>query len=332
MLADRSGLTEPEVLDLVAAGDAEAVGPCAGRPALVVRLDGATGALPAATAALPCVVVGVGVPGDTTAGCDVLVTDVADPPAPWVQARVADVVDAAEASPAAAVALAQLLRLGPGLDLHGALVAESLTYGLLQSGSMYRAWLAHRRPREHVASARPVLVERDGSQLVITLNRPEVRNAFDVAMRDSLVEALRFVAADPTITAVDWRGAGDNFCSGGDLSEFGTVPDPVTGHLVRMSRSAGVALAAVADRVTARLHGACVGAGIELPALAHRVLAAPGTTFRLPEVTFGLVPGAGGTATIPRRIGWPRTVWLGLTGAVLDVQTALAWGLVDAID
>src|SRR5947207_14297869 len=121
MLADRSGLTEPEVLDLVAGGDAEAVGPFADRPALVVRLDGDTGALPAATAALPCVVVGVVVPGDTTAGCDVLVIDVADPPAPWVQVRVADVVDAAEASPAAAVALAQLLRLGPGLDLHGAL-------------------------------------------------------------------------------------------------------------------------------------------------------------------------------------------------------------------
>jgi hypothetical protein len=329
MLADRSALTEPEVLDLVAGGDAEAVGPFADQPALVVRLDGATGALPAATAALPCVVVGVGVPGDTTAGCDVLVTDIPDPPAPWVHAPAAAVVDAAEASPAAAVALAQLLRLGPGLDLHSALVAESLTYGLLQSGPMYRAWLAGRRPRQHVASPHPVLVERDGSRVTVTLNRPEVRNAFDVAMRDGLVEALRFVAADPSITAVDWRGAGENFCSGGDLSEFGTVPDPVTGHLVRMSRSAGVALAAVADRVTAHLHGACVGAGIELPALARRVLAAPGTTFRLPEVTFGLVPGAGGTATIPRRIGWPRTAWLGLTGAVLDLDTALAWRLVD---
>jgi hypothetical protein len=332
MLADRSDLTEPDVLDLVAGGDAEAVGPFAGRPALVVRLDGATGALPAATAALPCVVVGVGVPGDVTAGCDVLVTDVTDPPAPWVQAGAADVIDAADASPAAAVALAQLLRLGPGLDMHGALVAESLTYGLLQSGSMYREWLASRRVRPHVDSPAPVLVDRDGARLRITLNRPEVRNAFDVATRDRLVEALRLVAADGSISAVEWRGAGDNFCSGGDLSEFGTVPDPVTGHLVRMSRSAAVALGEVADRVTAYLHGACVGAGIELPALAHRVIAAPGTTFRLPEVTFGLVPGAGGTATLPRRIGWPRTAWLGLTGAVLDVETAARWRLVDAIE
>src|SRR5437762_999822 len=123
MLADRSGLTEPEGLDLVAGGDGEAVGPFADLPAPVVRLAGA------------------------------------------------------------AVALPQLLRLGPALDLHGALVAESLTYGLLQSGSMYRSWLARHRPRQHVASARPVLVERDGARLVITLNRPDVRNAFDVAMR-----------------------------------------------------------------------------------------------------------------------------------------------------
>jgi len=332
MRADRSVLTEPEVLDLVAGSDVEAVGPFAGRPALVVRLDGATGALPAATAMLPCVVIGVGVPGDATAGCDVLVTAVDDPPAPWVHADAGAAVAAAEASPAAAVALAQLLRLGPRLDLHGALVAESLTYGLLQSGPMYREWLAGRRPRQHVVSRRPVIVERDGEWVRIILNRPEVRNAFDVAMRDALVEALRFVANDASITAVDWRGAGENFCSGGDLAEFGTVPDPVTGHLVRMSRSPGVALAAVADRVTAHLHGACVGAGIELPALAHRVVAAPGTTFRLPEVTFGLVPGAGGTASLPRRIGWPRTAWLALTGAVLDVDTAVAWGLVDAVE
>ncbi|HKA02960.1 MAG TPA: enoyl-CoA hydratase/isomerase family protein [Acidimicrobiales bacterium] len=332
MLADRTGLTEPEVLDLVAGGDAEAVGPFADRPALVVRLDGATGALPAATAALPCVVIGLGEPGDVTDGCDVLVTDAAEPPAPWVQGRAVDVLEAAEAAAAAAVALAQLLRLGPELDLHGALVAESLTYGLLQSGSTYRHWLATRRIRPHVDSPAPVLVDRDGPTLSITLNRPEVRNAFDVAMRDGLVEALRLVAADGSITEVEWRGAGENFCSGGDLSEFGTVPDPVTGHLVRMSRSAAVALAAVAERVTVHLHGACVGAGIELPALARRVVAAPGTTFRLPEVTFGLVPGAGGTATLPRRIGWPRTAWLGLTGAVLDVETALRWGLVDAIE
>jgi hypothetical protein len=332
MPADQRALTEAEIFDLVAGGDPEAVGPFAGHPALLVALDGATGALPAVTTVLPCVVIGVGVPGDATEGCDVLLTSVDDPPAPWVCAPASTVVAAAEASPAAAVALAQLLRLGPGLDVHGALVAESLTYGLLQSGPVYRAWLAGRRPHQHVVSPEAVLVERDDGTLRITLNRPDVRNAFDVAMRDELIEALRLVAADPSIRTVELRGAGDNFSSGGDLAEFGTTPDPVTGHLVRVSRSAGAAMVAVADRVTVRLHGACVGAGIELPAFASNVVASPSTTMRLPEVAMGLVPGAGGTASIPRRIGWPRTAWLALTGAVLDAPTALRWGLVDGID
>ncbi len=239
---------------------------------------------------------------------------------------------AVERSPAAAIALAQLLRLGRTLDLYGALVAESLTYGLLQSNPLYRSWLAGRTVRPYVTSPAPVLVRRDGPTLHITLNRPEVRNAFDVATRDGLIEALRLVAADGSIRAVELTGAGANFCSGGDLAEFGTTPDPVTGHLVRTSRSAGAALAAVSDRVTVRLHGACVGAGIELPAFTHHVVAAPDTTVRLPEVAMGLVPGAGGTASIPRRIGWPRTAWLALTTTVLDVETAWRWGLVDEIE
>jgi enoyl-CoA hydratase/carnithine racemase len=83
--------------------------------------------------------------------------------------------------------------------------------------------------------------------------------------------------------------------------------------------------------VTVELHGACVGAGVEIPALAGRVFATPDTRVRLPEVAMGLIPGAGGTASLPRRIGRHRTAWLGLVGAWLDATTALAWGLVDEI-
>ena len=80
-----------------------------------------------------------------------------------------------------------------------------------------------------------------------------------------------------------------------------------------------------------RLHRACIGAGIELPAFAGTVLAAPDARVRLPEVAMGLVPGAGGTVSLPRRIGRHRTCWLGVTGAELDAEAALAWGLVDRI-
>ncbi|MFF3145493.1 enoyl-CoA hydratase/isomerase family protein, partial [Streptomyces sp. NPDC057927] len=84
-------------------------------------------------------------------------------------------------------------------------------------------------------------------------------------------------------------------------------------------------------RVTAHLHGACVGAGIELAAFAGRVLAAPGTVIRLPEVGMGLIPGAGGTASLPVRIGRERTAYLALSGDTLSAAQALGWGLVDEI-
>jgi enoyl-CoA hydratase/carnithine racemase len=62
------------------------------------------------------------------------------------------------------------------------------------------------------------------------------------------------------------------------------------------------------------------------------VIAAPDTFFRLPEVAMGLIPGAGGTVSIPRRIGRHRTNWLGISGAVIDAEVALDWGLIDFIE
>ena len=90
-------------------------------------------------------------------------------------------------------------------------------------------------------------------------------------------------------------------------------------------------MATLASRVSVHLHGACMGAGIELPAYAHRIVAAPDAVISLPEIGLGLVPGAGGTVSIPRRIGRQRTAWLGLTGARIDASTALDWGLVDEV-
>jgi enoyl-CoA hydratase/carnithine racemase len=90
-------------------------------------------------------------------------------------------------------------------------------------------------------------------------------------------------------------------------------------------------LAATAARVRAVVHGACVGAGVELPAFAARVVAREGARFWLPELSLGLVPGAGGTVSLPRRIGRQRTAWLALSGRAIDAETALAWGLVDEL-
>jgi len=167
--------------------------------------------------------------------------------------------------------------------------------------------------------------------LRVTLNRPARRNAYSRELRDALVEALLVPVLDETITRVVIEGAGPSFCSGGDLDEFGTAPDIATAHFIRTSGGAAGLLHRIADRAEVRVHGACVGAGVELAAFAGRVVAQPSATFRLPEVGMGLIPGAGGTVSIPRRIGRWRTLYLALSGTALDVEPAGRWVLVDGI-
>jgi enoyl-CoA hydratase/carnithine racemase len=252
---------------------------------------------------------------------------VADP-----QAALAALRTAAVAHPQAAIVLAGLLRRTATQTVLDALDAESFAYSTLLGGREFRAWLdgkVRRSPRP--ASGDPVLVARDGDELHVTLNRPERRNAYSAEVRDALVAALEIALLDPGVRRVVLDGAGPAFSAGGDLDEFGTSPDLATAHLVRTRAGAAAPLYRLGDRVEARLHGACVGAGIELPAFAARVIARPGTTFRLPEVGMGLIPGAGGTVGIPRRIGRWRTLYLALTGTALDTETALDWGLVDDI-
>jgi enoyl-CoA hydratase/carnithine racemase len=172
---------------------------------------------------------------------------------------------------------------------------------------------------------------RDGT-LELTLTRPSRLNALDAQMRDELVEALALAAADPTITRVEWRGEGRAFCAGGDLDEFGARPDPASAHLVRLQRSAGRALAFLAKPCVTYLHGPCMGSGVELAAFTTTVVATADTELALPEIGLGLVPGAGGTVSLPRRIGRLRTAQLAFSAQPIDATTALEWGLVDRIE
>jgi hypothetical protein len=225
-------------------------------------------------------------------------------------------------NPEAAAALLDVLRRTEHLAVDAALEIESLAYSELLAGDEFARWLAARGPMPPPDSgAHPVLLERDGDELLITLNRPEQHNAYTAAMRDALVEALELAVLDPVLH-VTLRGAGRSFCSGGDLAEFGTAPDPDTAHAIRMERSAARLLARVADRVTVEAKGACTGAGTELAAFAGRIVATERAFFRLPEV---------GTVSLPRRIGRQRTAYLALTGHRLHARDALAWGLVDEV-
>jgi enoyl-CoA hydratase/carnithine racemase len=100
---------------------------------------------------------------------------------------------------------------------------------------------------------------------------------------------------------------------------------------VRLTRSVAALVDALRDRVVVALHGACIGAGIELPAFATRVVAADDVRIGLPELGLGLVPGAGGTVSLPRRIGRHRVLDLLLTGDTISAESALTWGLVDEV-
>ncbi|MFI0961310.1 enoyl-CoA hydratase/isomerase family protein [Streptomyces sp. NPDC021080] len=233
------------------------------------------------------------------------------------------------AAPQAALSLANLLPATARADVFDGLQGESLAYSTLLAGPEFAAWRAATPRREPGAATEPVTVDRDGSRLEVTLNRPERHNAFGHAVRDGLIEALTMAVLDDSIEHVRLRGAGKSFCSGGDLDEFGTAADPVAAHVTRLGRSAGWMVHRLRERIVAELHGACIGAGIEVPAFAARIEARDNTFFQLPELSMGLIPGAGGTVSLTHRIGRHRTAYLALSGDRIDVATALAWGLVD---
>jgi enoyl-CoA hydratase/carnithine racemase len=232
--------------------------------------------------------------------------------------------------PVAAASLALLLRSSAGLPVPAGLIAESAAYSALQEGSEFRRWRAAHGPRQPERGTSRVRLERSSDGLRITLARPARRNAVDWRMRDALARALAVAVSDPTVQVV-LDADGPDFCAGGDLDEFGSRPDPALAHLIRLTRSPALLMHRLAERATVYLHGASVGAGIELPAFAGTVLASPGTRIALPEIGLGLIPGAGGTVSLPRRIGRWRTAFLALSGLSIEADQALGWGLIDAI-
>ena len=243
------------------------------------------------------------------------------------------------ANPVSSLVLVQVLRCTENLAVQHALTVESLAYSTLQGGSEFQAWLAEFQksqlltmesaPSSHASPA--VLLSREQDRLEMRLNRPESHNAFSVEMRDGLFEAFQLLAMDKSIKRATISGLGACFSTGGDLREFGQFIDSADAHRVRTLSLASRILAEHASRVEFQLHGACIGSGIEIPAFAGRVMARRKTFFQLPEISMGLIPGAGGCVSIPRRIGRQRTAYLALSGKRINAATALDWGLIDGI-
>ncbi len=318
-------LTLNELRTAVESGGAEDLSTASGTPLVVItddhEADRAIEELAPRLVSLPCVLA-------APPGLDRL--------APVVDVFAGDeqldaIVAAVTATPLAATAMVVLLRSTLARTIDEGLVSESVTYSMLQGGPEFARWRAGREKRQRPEPPDAVLADRVDGTLAITLNRPHVHNAFNRAMRDGVAEALAVALVDDSIDRIVLRGAGPSFCSGGDLDEFGGFPDPASSHLIRLTRSPARLIARLSSRVEVRVHGSCMGAGVELPAFAGRIEAHPDARFALPELSLGLVPGAGGTVSLPRRIGRHRTALMGLTGAAVDASTAFDWGLVDAI-
>ena len=213
-------------------------------------------------------------------------------------------------------------------------ITESLAYSTLQAGPEFARWLDERGPARMPDIADPVQAQREGDTLRINFNRPQRHNAFSTDARAALLEALAVALLDPSVTGIVLSGNGPSFCSGGDLAEFGTFADPASAHLARTRHSPALALDALTARLgracRAEVHGAVMGSGLEMAAFCGWVAAQDDSVFGLPELGLGLIPGAGGTVSVTRRIGRWRTAYLVLSGHTVGADTARDWGLVNA--
>ena len=252
-------------------------------------------------------------------------------------AALAELTTRFEMWPQAATVCDDVLRAAdPGAGALAGVVTESLAYSTLQSGGEFAAWLRQRGPATAPAIPDPVLADRQGDTLHIRFNRPSRHNAFSNDARAALLEALDVARLDPSVDEVVLTGNGPSFCSGGDLADFGSFVDPASAHIARVRHSPALVLdsltARLGERCRARVHGQVLGSGLEMAAFCGWVEAHRDSVLGLPELSLGLIPGAGGTVSVTRRIGRWRTAYLVLSGRTIDAATALGWGLVDAIE
>jgi len=170
-----------------------------------------------------------------------------------------------------------------------------------------------------------VTVKRRGNVLVVTVDNPPV-NALGVDVRRGLMAAIDAAENDAAVDAVLLLGAGRTFIAGADIREFGKPPQPPS--LPEVCNR----IESCAKPVVAILHGSALGGGLEIALSAHYRLALANARLGLPEVTLGLLPGAGGTQRAPRLIGVGPALELMLSGQPVGADKALALGLVDRLD
>jgi enoyl-CoA hydratase/carnithine racemase len=178
----------------------------------------------------------------------------------------------------------------------------------------------------------------DTTVAIVTLNRPEVRNAINDAMRTELVAVLERVAADTGIRAVVLTGAGKGFCSGGDIAGMKERLNAPAGQIGfngwkrqgQVHRSVGL-LHGMPKPVIAAVNGAAAGLGCDMALACDFILASEQAAFTMSFVKRGLVSDGGGMYFLPRRVGLPRAKELIFSGRVVEPKEALAIGLADRV-
>jgi len=183
-----------------------------------------------------------------------------------------------------------------------------------------------------------VKLDVEDSVAIVTLNRPEVRNAVNDALRAEFISLLERIAADETVRAVVLTGAGKSFCSGGDISGMKERLKAPAGEVAfngwrrqgHTHKSIGL-LHGMPKVVIAAVNGAAAGLGCDMALACDFIVASDTAAFTMSFVNRGLVSDGGGMYFLPRRVGLARAKELIFSGRVIDAKEALSIGLADRI-
>jgi 2-(1,2-epoxy-1,2-dihydrophenyl)acetyl-CoA isomerase len=176
-----------------------------------------------------------------------------------------------------------------------------------------------------------VLSEGSNGVRLLTLNRPEVRNAIDIPMRVALAEALEAAAADTTVRAIVVTGAGGAFCSGGDIATMNRQSPDKTLPRAQAAQRVVRAIWGTRKPVLAAVEGPAFGAGAALALACDRVVAAADATFSMSFTAVGLAGDMGIFTSLPLRVGAPRARQMLMLPKRMSGEEAHAAGLVDEL-
>jgi len=184
------------------------------------------------------------------------------------------------------------------------------------------------------AAQAPVLVERDGSIAIISLNRPDRGNGLNRAMCDSLQSATRRLAHDSSVTAVIVRANGPRFCVGGDIAEFASAGDAMSDFIDALAsdlHDAMLHLQSANAPTIAAVRGACAGAGIGMAVGCDLVVAGESASFTIGYPGVGLSPDGGASFFLSRIVGLRRAMEMVVTNRTVGAAEAREWGLVNEV-